>query len=348
MAPEILKLEQYDQAVDIWTIGVLLYELWHNLEPFKGDNPQMVLNSILTSSLQFDKRCPKEARDLIKYILNIDKNYRPKTPQVLNHPFLKQHGSGNQGAVTYPNQQGAQQGQGNLQYFAAGQTQQQPSMAAANNLTPYIGQYINGMPQVASVQANQNQNGQLQISQQQQAQAQARQFNGQAQENSYSKPNPNQSPYQQVKQAGQMIQSAQQLTSVQSNNGSSPYANFRVENNKTTDHYAPVSKFKDHTSMTAIPSSNGVIISSNQGNQGLRLNNQGTLNSTQQQLNQVSNYLANFNKTAQLPPQSNVTNASNPTVKIVGNTLQPSSSPYQQVSQTFRSDNYLVNRGSNK
>ena len=39
MAPEILKLEQYDQAVDIWTIGVLLYELWHNLEPFKGDNP---------------------------------------------------------------------------------------------------------------------------------------------------------------------------------------------------------------------------------------------------------------------------------------------------------------------
>jgi hypothetical protein len=70
-------------------VGILLYELFHNIEPFKGETPQDVLKAIMTESLKFDKHCPKEARDLIKYILNIDKNYRPKISQILNHPYLR-------------------------------------------------------------------------------------------------------------------------------------------------------------------------------------------------------------------------------------------------------------------
>lgn len=89
MAPEILKLEPYNEKVDIWTVGILLYELFHNIEPFKGETPQDILRAIMTQSLKFDKHCPKEARDLIKYILNIDKNYRPKIAQILNHPYFK-------------------------------------------------------------------------------------------------------------------------------------------------------------------------------------------------------------------------------------------------------------------
>lgn len=89
MAPEILKLEAYSEKVDVWTIGVLVYELFHNVEPFRGDQPQVILQSILTQPLRFDKRCPTEAKALVKYILNIDKSYRPKVEQILNHPYLK-------------------------------------------------------------------------------------------------------------------------------------------------------------------------------------------------------------------------------------------------------------------
>jgi Protein kinase domain len=89
MAPEILKLEAYSEKVDVWTVGVLVYELFHNVEPFKGDQPQAILQAILTQPLRFDKRCPTEAKALVKYILNIDKNYRPKVEQILNHPYLK-------------------------------------------------------------------------------------------------------------------------------------------------------------------------------------------------------------------------------------------------------------------
>ena len=102
MAPEILKLESYNEMVDIWTVGILLYELFHNIEPFKGETPQDVLVAIMTQNLKFDKHCPKEARDLIKYILNIDKNYRPKISQILNHPYFRE------GARTPANQSHSQ------------------------------------------------------------------------------------------------------------------------------------------------------------------------------------------------------------------------------------------------
>jgi len=34
MAPEILKEKPYNQSIDIWSLGILLYELLHNYSPF--------------------------------------------------------------------------------------------------------------------------------------------------------------------------------------------------------------------------------------------------------------------------------------------------------------------------
>lgn len=38
MAPEIVNEEDHDQKVDIWSIGVLLYELLHSRTPFQTQN----------------------------------------------------------------------------------------------------------------------------------------------------------------------------------------------------------------------------------------------------------------------------------------------------------------------
>jgi serine/threonine protein kinase len=36
MAPEMLFKAEYDYKVDIWALGVLLYEMLHGFAPFKG------------------------------------------------------------------------------------------------------------------------------------------------------------------------------------------------------------------------------------------------------------------------------------------------------------------------
>ena len=36
MAPELIQNQPYDYRVDIWALGILLYELTHGFAPYKG------------------------------------------------------------------------------------------------------------------------------------------------------------------------------------------------------------------------------------------------------------------------------------------------------------------------
>ena len=47
MPPEILKGEPHDFSVDIWSLGVLLYELIVGIPPFNEENPKEVIDRIL-------------------------------------------------------------------------------------------------------------------------------------------------------------------------------------------------------------------------------------------------------------------------------------------------------------
>ena len=38
MAPEIVNKQMYDFKIDVWSLGILLYELTHGYSPFKGPN----------------------------------------------------------------------------------------------------------------------------------------------------------------------------------------------------------------------------------------------------------------------------------------------------------------------
>lgn len=47
MAPEMLTNKPYDFTLDIWCLGILLYELIHGYAPFKGKNENEKCNNIV-------------------------------------------------------------------------------------------------------------------------------------------------------------------------------------------------------------------------------------------------------------------------------------------------------------
>ena len=46
MAPEIFEKKPYDEKVDVWCLGVLLYELIHGKSPYKGNTVIDIYNNI--------------------------------------------------------------------------------------------------------------------------------------------------------------------------------------------------------------------------------------------------------------------------------------------------------------
>lgn len=89
MAPEILKFQLHDEKVDVWAVGILVFELFHNREPFSGKGPNEILNAVLKGISHYEPHMPKDAVSIVKMILKIDKYSRPNLEQVFNHPFLR-------------------------------------------------------------------------------------------------------------------------------------------------------------------------------------------------------------------------------------------------------------------
>ena len=94
MAPEIVGSENYDYGVDIWSLGILLYELLYGHSPFKANNTKNVIINIKLHELTYDdtnKKVSKSCKDLIQKLLNNNPQKRYKIKDILEHPFVKKY-----------------------------------------------------------------------------------------------------------------------------------------------------------------------------------------------------------------------------------------------------------------
>jgi len=70
MAPEMIKNLPHDHRLDIWCLGILLFEMLHGYAPFKGRSDQeKCLNIAKNANIDFDKSLSPEVCDLIRNIL---------------------------------------------------------------------------------------------------------------------------------------------------------------------------------------------------------------------------------------------------------------------------------------
>jgi len=99
VAPDVLLGTGYGPAVDMWSVGVLLYVLLSGRLPFAADSDAELFRLIIAGKLvwkspQFDT-VSSEGKDLIVQLINVDEHARWTAKQALEHPWIKKHGSSN-------------------------------------------------------------------------------------------------------------------------------------------------------------------------------------------------------------------------------------------------------------
>nr|XP_043613472.1 phosphoenolpyruvate carboxylase kinase 2-like [Erigeron canadensis] len=96
VAPEVLSGREYNEKVDIWSAGVVLYVMLAGVPPFYGETPTDTFQAVLRGNLRFPSRyfrsVSSEAKDLLRKMLCKDVSRRFSAEQVLRHPWILSKG----------------------------------------------------------------------------------------------------------------------------------------------------------------------------------------------------------------------------------------------------------------
>nr|XP_033785970.1 SNF-related serine/threonine-protein kinase [Geotrypetes seraphini] len=89
-APEILLGDEYDApAVDIWSLGVILFMLVCGTPPFQEANDSETLTMIMDCKYTVPVHVSKDCKDLITRMLQRDPKRRASLEEIENHPWLQ-------------------------------------------------------------------------------------------------------------------------------------------------------------------------------------------------------------------------------------------------------------------
>ena len=98
LAPEVIRAQPYDKKIDIWAIGILIYECISPLgkTPFNKidflqrteDNKNYIIKNDKDLKIKYDKDFDPFAKNLIEKILKINPDDRISIDNILNHIFF--------------------------------------------------------------------------------------------------------------------------------------------------------------------------------------------------------------------------------------------------------------------
>lgn len=72
LAPEILRCDEYDKAVDYWSLGAVLYYMLSGAPPFYSRNKNEIFKNVLTRPIGRLSGITNEANDLFQSLLKIN------------------------------------------------------------------------------------------------------------------------------------------------------------------------------------------------------------------------------------------------------------------------------------
>ena len=90
MAPEIIQNIKYSNKADIWSLGVIFYELLTGETPYKVKRYNELVNSIKNKDIVIPKylKISNNARDLLTKLLIKESDERITWNDIFNHPWI--------------------------------------------------------------------------------------------------------------------------------------------------------------------------------------------------------------------------------------------------------------------
>ena len=95
MSPELVNHQGYGKEIDVWSLGILLYEMIHGYSPFRPNKPKFnekeVMENIKNHNLIFGRTVSNECKQLIYHLLDPDINKRYSVEDIYNSEFVKKY-----------------------------------------------------------------------------------------------------------------------------------------------------------------------------------------------------------------------------------------------------------------
>jgi hypothetical protein len=90
MAPELVQEQPYNHTVDLWSLGVILYELFTGQPPFYTNSIYTLIQKIVKDPVVFPDNMSPSFKSFLKGLLNKKPQDRLSWPALLHHPFIQE------------------------------------------------------------------------------------------------------------------------------------------------------------------------------------------------------------------------------------------------------------------
>ncbi|EEF40373.1 calcium-dependent protein kinase, putative [Ricinus communis] len=95
-APEVVLGREYNEKVDVWSAGVVLYVMLAGIPPFYGETVEEIFEAVIRGNLRFPPRIFRNvspaAKDLLRKMICRDASRRFSAEQALRHPWIVSEG----------------------------------------------------------------------------------------------------------------------------------------------------------------------------------------------------------------------------------------------------------------
>ena len=91
LSPEMAKKSGHNEMVDIWALGVLLFEFLAGYAPFSGSCPKELYTNIKKLKINWSIDFPPLAKNLVSKILKLNPTERLSIEEILDHPWFTQN-----------------------------------------------------------------------------------------------------------------------------------------------------------------------------------------------------------------------------------------------------------------